>query len=210
MAIITQVLPTKKQKGNMLEVFIDDESYGLIHVEAFVKSGLKVGREIDGITLKQTIDSSNVLVAIDMVNKLLSKMLKTEKEIITYLKQKGFNEYVINATIDKFKEYKIINDLSYADRYITSKKSTYGKKRIKMELINKGIDDKTLDTAFNDFENDFNTVMRLALKYMKNKVVDMKNLAKLSNYLLSRGFDYEEINRAVRKFKEGEIDEDWM
>lgn len=210
MAIITHVIPTKKQKGNMLEVFIDDESYGLIHVEAFVKSGLKVGKEIDGITLKQTIDNSNILVATDMVNKLLSKMLKTEKEIKTYLKQKGFDEFVINATLDKFKEYKIINDFTYADRYISSKKSNYGKKRLKMELINKGVDDKTLDVAFKDFENDFDAVMRLAVKYMKNKMVDVKNLAKLSNYLLSRGFDYEEINSVVRKFKEGDIDEDWM
>lgn len=210
MAIITDVIPTKKQNGNMFEVFIDGESYGLIHIEAFIKSGLKKGKDVDIKTLKETIDSSSILVAIDMVNKLLSKTLKTEKEIKTYLNQKAFNEFVVNQTVEKFKEYKIINDLSYADRYISSKKTHYGKKRLKMELINKGVDDKTLDTAFSEFENDFESMLSLAKKYMRNKIVDIKNLAKLSNYLYSRGFDYEDINRVVRIFKEGINDEDWM
>ena len=61
---------------------------------------------------------------------------------------------------------------------------------------------KDIDEVMQEFESDTDSIMALAQKYMKNKEVSQDNISKLYRHLLSKGFDYDEVNSVVREIKE--------
>ena len=98
--------------------------------------------------------------------------------------------------------YSNINDINYAKIYIRSVKNKYGKVKIIANLRQKGVSDKDIDEVMQEFESDTDSIMALAQKYMKNKEVNQDNISKLYRHLLSKGFDYDEVNSVVREIKE--------
>ena len=66
--------------------------------------------------------------------------MKTEKEIRTFLKKKGYLEEVENYVIDKMKDYGYIDDETYAASYAAGASKRKGSRLIQLELKQKGVD----------------------------------------------------------------------
>ena len=79
---------------------------------------------------------------------------RTEKEIHTKLKEKGYSNLDIDETIDKLKEYGYINEENYAFSYIKSNINKKSKKIIKMELLQKGINKDIVDVQLDNIDVD--------------------------------------------------------
>ena len=205
MAVVTKLEKTNKNKGNMYKLFVDEEEIALVHIEAIVKNGMFVGKEVDLNTLKELIFESNKVIAFDQALKNLSKSMKTEKDICTNLKQKGFEAEVVDSVISKLKEYGYINDYNFAKYYVNGSK-TKGQHRLKAELKLKGVDDEIIQNLLDDIDEEetIENIEKLASKYMKSKEVDQKNLQKLYQYLARRGFDSEDIMRVINRMREEE------
>ena len=201
MAVITEIEKTNKNKGNMYNVYIDGDLLGLCHIEAIVKNGLSKGRDVDIEHIKSVLYESNKLVALEQSIKYLSKTLKTEKEMRSNLVQKGFENSIIDTVIEKLKEYKYIDDVRYVESFKNASK-TKGLYRIRFELKQKGVSEEILQECLSDEEDDMEQVLVVARKYMRNKEVNIKNLHKLYQHLLSRGFGYDISNNVINIIKE--------
>ncbi len=183
-----------KKRAN---VYLDNKFFCGLELETVLRYSLKVGIEISPEKLEEIQADSEKAVAYNKTLNLISKRIKTEKEVKDYLKQKGYVNKIITEVVQKLKEYNFINDQRYVKSYITSHINSSGKLKLKQELYNKGISKKLIEDAIENLQNQTEVIVRLKEKYMKNKEDNYKNKQKLTRYLLSKGFTYDDIARAT-------------
>ena len=156
----------------------------------------------------------------------LSYGMRTEKQMRTKLKEKGFDKEqdtcIIDDVIDFLKEYKFLDDEKYAVSYIEyAQAKGHGMIKIKSELKNRGIDSFVIEDAVYEyrkmreedgdaFDTEKDRALNEALKVVSGQEVDDKLIAKVGRRLKSRGFDNESVYYAVGQImkmkKSGEED----
>lgn len=187
-------------KTQRYRIFVDGSFFATVIDETIVKNNLRTGIDYDLDELNKIVFDAQKKVALDTAMNLLSKFSKTENELKKYLVDKGFLLDAIKYTIEKLKEYNYLNDENFAKNYINCKKNSKGKKAIFYELKMKGIDESIIRNNLDVLENESGEVLeRLANKFIKNKRQDEKIKEKLFRHLVSKGFDFEEVNQTIRK-----------
>jgi len=122
---------------------------------------------------------------------LLSKRDYTMRELLQKLRMKykrsSAVEGQLQKVISKLSELGYLDDYSYAESYIGSKKSL-GRKRIEYELHLKGIDSSIIDSIYGEEEVDEKKMISDLLHKVKNKEKE-KQVA----YFMRRGFKLGDI-----------------
>ncbi|MFH1454076.1 MAG: regulatory protein RecX [Armatimonadota bacterium] len=140
--------------------------------------------------------------------KLINIKPRTSKEMEKKLQEKKFDSDIISQVIDKLKEYNFINDMEYADNYVKYlyKLKKKGRFHIINKLREKGIDKDITDEALSSYpeEEEYNISLELAKSKLGAKVIDDKQVGKLTSFLRSRGFPEDIIYRVIKKIRFGE------
>ena len=95
-------------------------------------------------------------------------------------------------------EYDFINDESYVDSYLSHHLKKDGVRKIKQQLLAKGVSEELIDSAINDIDDQVEQIMALKEKYMKNKEDTKENYLKLYRYLVGKGFRPDEIMKVLK------------
>lgn len=142
---------------------------------------------------------------------LLKYRLRSEQELLQRLKQKGFSEELCRDTVDFLKDRKFIDDRIFARGWVASRlKRPFGLRRIKQELIQKGLDKEVIEDTLSRYrgqsplEEDYDEgsiLRRLAeQRFSKLKGVEpLKARQRVYAYLMRRGFSPDLINSIVTK-----------
>lgn len=136
---------------------------------------------------------------------LLKFRQRSAQEILERLKKKQFPEQAIQETISFLKDRKFIDDRAFARQWVESRiNKPMGFRRLREELIRKGIDKGIIDSQFEEIKKDYDEEGIVA-GIISNKLASFKGLdpqkvkRRLYAYLLRRGFSpdivIEEINR---------------
>ena len=168
------------------------------------------------------MDEKELSKAKEAALKFLSYGMKTEKQVADKLAEKEFAEDVIAGTITYLKELRYVDDMNYAQSYIKyAEAKGHGSRRIKDEMIKRGIDRFTVEDAFYEYEqirraDGFEVMSEAeraeaeAMHIAEGKTVDDKLIAKVGRRLKTLGFESEAIYQAVGKVmkmkKNGEND----
>jgi regulatory protein len=139
---------------------------------------------------------------------LLKYRARSEDEIVSRLKKKGYDEDTIKEAISYLRRQGYINDEKFAETFIAdSINKGWGKLKIAFALKKLGV---KVDFDRSDFAG--NEIYRERLRNLikiksvfygkKSKQIDTcrrrKDIfSKLMSFLLSRGFEYEEINAEI-------------
>lgn len=191
---ITDIKPQKNRK-NRVNVWIDGAfAFGMSEKDAAVLN-LQADQELSESQLcaiKQNIVLQN---AKETALQLLSRRDFTRQMMLEKLKQKQIPEDVAEQVIAFLKEYRYLDDEAYAERYVKYYSETRGKYRLRQELQQKGISGETIDRALEKVSQE-GALYRMAKKKIKTLPPDYgpKDLQRLKNYFLRRGFSYDEIN----------------
>ena len=202
---ITDLKPQVKN-AKRVSVYLDGNYYCGLDLITVMQARLKVGDDITKERLIEIQRESEAQACMDVALRALSKSVKTEKDIVKKLISKGFLEEIALETVKKLKGYGYINDADYSNRYAETYKNRKGKKLIKLELKQKGVDERVIDETLNAIESEIETAISIAEKYCKNKEKDLKLKQKCYKYLLSKGFSYEDSMTATNKVI-GEIEQ---
>lgn len=139
------------------------------------------------------------------VYRLLSWRDRSEKEIQDYLKRKTDNLEQLNKIINQLKEQGLIDDEKFAKEWVQSRRRKYGLRRIKQELLQKGIDRETVESTMyqvlsikGEEEIAIEALEKKAKAWEKLEAVDFKK--KAINFLMRKGFEYEVVKKVVDKF----------
>ena len=100
-------------------------------------------------------------------------------------------------------EYNYLDDEGYAKQFVLTYSKKYGRLKLIAGLKSKGISDKIIDEIFSEDNGIEYRLEEVAEKYLKNKTLDDKTYIKLSRFLYSRGFEFDDINRYLNKLKKG-------
>ncbi len=134
--------------------------------------------------------------------KLISIKDRTKKELTDKLKEKNYEQSDIENTVDFLEEYGYINDVRYAAAFtsdaINIKK--WGKSRIRIELLRKGIEreiaENSIEDAFVDVDE---SRLREAMqkRFQNADFGNIKERTRIFNFYQRRGFSPEEIKGAM-------------
>lgn len=193
-------LEVQKKNKNRVNLYLNEEFYCGLSLEAVVKYNLKVGQEIEEQKLEFLQTDSEREIAQNKAISYISKYQKTEKELKDYLIKKGFDEEIVLEVIKKLKEYSFVDDDIYAKNFIKSKSKKSGKRKLFFELKKRGIDENLINENIEEYADDSESILPLCEKYLKNKPRDYKTKQKTYRFLSSRGFVSEDIIRVLNKF----------
>ena len=201
MSKITAIEVQAKDKSRA-NIYLDDEFFAGISIELVIKHQLKKDMDIDDKFLADIIFEDDKGKALAKAIKYMGSNLKSCAQIRDYLRKKEYATEIIDYVIDKMKEYKYLDDESYARAYISAYSNKYGKLKLIQALKGKGITDKTIDTVFEEDDLKMqDSIDKVASKYLKNKEITQETLVKLNRFLYSRGYEFDQINSYIRGLK---------
>ncbi|MBE5736568.1 MAG: hypothetical protein E7356_04390 [Clostridiales bacterium] len=196
MCQITKIEVQSKDKTRA-NLYIDDKFCCGISIELVMKHGLKKDMEIDENYIREIVLEDEKSKAMNKAVNYISSSLKTAKQIREYLRKKEYLPETIDYVIDKMIEYKYLDDEAYAKAYINTYSSKFGKIKLKLNLKQKGVADTIIDKCLYGEEEIESSIDRVASKYLKNKEINKDTLNKLSRFLYSRGYEFDEINSYI-------------
>lgn len=143
---------------------------------------------------------------------LLKNREYTTKQLHDKLKDGGYPERIISEALAYVESFHYIDDLRYAVAYITGHESTRSRRRIEQDLLNKGIDQDTLERAWQEWEDQGGTQDEQAMirELLKKRgydpeTADRKEIQRQGAFLMRRGFSGESVRRAL--FSRGGFEE---
>ena len=194
MKTITEI--KKIGKGNRYYLFVDDENFGVFEAEILARYCLKTGQSFDEKFFDELLIENGDFACFNRALNLLSKTMKSEKMLKDFLKEKKYPHSCIQKAIEKLKDYGYINDESYAENFISFASNSKSKKKIKYDLLSKGIDsniiERLLQENFNE-EDEEVLCKKLAEKFLKNKEININTKQKFFNRLAGKGFGFQMI-----------------
>lgn len=138
---------------------------------------------------------------------LLDRRDYSRAELLKKLTEKGVEEAEAVAVVDRLAELGFVDDTRYAPLVVRKYAARgYGPQRVKMELQKRGIPRELWDTALQEIPQQDDTVDRLLRTKLHGETPDRAELKRAADFLLRRGYSWDEIKAAVARYN-AEIEE---
>jgi len=182
-------------------VKLDDKSVFRVPEDAFVLNPLHVGQtvtldEIENYDVKMRLQEAK-----DAAFKLLSFRMRSIAEMRKRLNEKSFSQIEIDHVIDKLTKLNYLNDVEFGKAFVKEKikNKKIGPKAIKSELfphqLSPDFVDELIENVYKKYKiNDLITFHLKRKKIKKNTQMNKSDLSRLNNYLLRKGFEWDNIN----------------
>ncbi len=182
-------------------VKLDDKSVFRVPEDVFVLNPFHVGEtitldEIDNYDVKMRLQEAK-----DAAFKLLSFRMRSIAEMRKRLKEKSFSQIEIDHVIDKLTKLNYLNDVEFGKAFVKEKikNKKIGPKAIKSELfphqLSPDFVDELIESVYKKYKiNDLITFHLKRKKIKKNSQMNKSDLSRLNNYLLRKGFEWDNIN----------------
>jgi len=184
-----------------LKVCFDDESEIKTTLSVVTDMRLYSGRELDKEMLDQLRLSSSRALAREKALEMLSRRPMSYKELRDKLIGKGEDEETAEYCAQWLEDNGFINDESYAAaiaRHYGAK--GYGSGRVRTELIRRGINREFWDEAIESMPETDSKIDKFISARLSDPE-DRDQIRKISNALYRRGYSWDEIRSAFRRFQ---------
>lgn len=203
--IITEISVQKKNKKRS-NVYIDGAYFCALDNFTVLKYSLKSGMEIEKEYLEEIQKENEKDKALNYAFDYISKYVKTEKQLKDKLYEKGYLTETVNYVLGKVKEYKYVDDESYAQNYLSYQKDKKGLKLIKYELKSKGIKEDIINNLEIEEDEEVLAAEKIVKKFFSKNEATKENLQKVYGKLIRGGFSYDVVDMVLRKVRKGEIE----
>ncbi|HIZ73113.1 MAG TPA: RecX family transcriptional regulator [Candidatus Gallimonas intestinavium] len=198
MAEITGITPQIRDKERC-NIEVDGRFFCGMKLETVVKHRLKVGVAVSEEELSRLQLESEKLTALDKALTYITASMKTERDIRTYLRKKGYLEDVSDYVVEKMRSYGYLDDDAYARAYIEHAGKKKGSRLIAMELRQKGVSDEAIEEALSSVSGEEESALEVLKKYLRGKSLDRATLLKAYRHLMGKGFSCETAKGALER-----------
>ena len=195
--IITAI---KQISSDMLIVSLDGGEEIKTSLGAVTEMRLYTGRELDEEQLSRLKYLSDRDRARAKGLELISRRMLSVKELEQKLVQKDISEEAAHDCALWLEENRFLDDEAYASalaRHYSAK--GYGAGRLKHELSRRGVERELWDEAIKQMPENTDKIDRFIAARLKDSS-DREQINKVSAALFRRGFSWEEIRQALRRF----------
>ena len=198
-----KILKIKRSKrySDRIIIILDNKSVFRIPEDAFILNPLHVGDEISSKDIKKFDKKMRFKEAKDSAYRLLSYRMRSVSEMKKRLKDKSFSTDEIENTIDHLLKLNYLNDQEFCRAFSNEKVKLkkIGPFLLKPDLFKHGLDTELIDNCINEIYNQYNIQDLIEFhlekkKIIKNELLDKKDKKRLDNYLIRKGFNWEQIN----------------
>ncbi len=142
--------------------------------------------------------------ALEHAVKLLSYRNCSCSALLDKLVAKGYTREQSEQAVERLKELKLLDDLSYAGMLMRDLSARgYGAMRIRRELSVKGVGRDDAAAVMENYQPDFEWMQRFISSKSGGRPLDRETYAKISRSLAGRGFMWDEISDALNKYSAG-------
>ncbi len=208
MPSITALEP-QKRKGR-LNVFVDGQFVLGVGETVAADLGLCVGREMSAETLREVAGVEEVHKATEAALGLLEVRARATREITTRLAQKGYEEDVVQAVVQKLTRLELLDDALFARQWVEARARVggsrpIGKRRLSQELALKGVPKAEIGAAVEGVTPGDELALARAAAQKKVRVVPTERDAlqaerqKMIGFLQRRGFGWDVVKQVTRE-----------
>lgn len=187
-----------ERKGNKVKVTFSNSTVITISKETFHKFPLKSNQPVDLQTIQRIEKEDEFNLALKKALNFLKVRNHFTEEIRKKLRIRKVDDEIIDKVLDFLFKEKLLDDRKAIQQYVNEMISkNFGPVKIKNELQKRGIQKDLINSLMNSMdESIFRTSAKKTLeKYLNKKVLTKNDLPKIYRYLLSKGFNYEIINK---------------
>lgn len=199
---IEEVKPSERKKGRFL-VKLEASSLLRVTEEELLRFGLRPGMELDEAQLKEIQASVKASSAKAAAANMIGSRALSKQELQRRLVRKGAQEADARAAADWLEDIGAVNDAAYAAALVRHYGGKgYGAARVKEELRHRGVPRELWDEALEELPESAEILDALIQKKCRGDLSDPKELKRVSDGLLRRGFSWSEVRSALRRYAE--------
>ncbi len=183
-------------------VQLEDGSRIQVGLGMIAEYSLYTGRELAETELDELRQSAGKNEIKARALRILGARSMSGKEMFDKLVQKGADEHSAAETVAWLVGLGYINDREYAGMVVRHYAAKgYGARRVRDELRRRGIEREIQDEAMAAMPDTDSAVDTLLAKKLGGRAPDRKDIKKAADMLLRRGFSWDEINGALRRYE---------
>ena len=197
---IEKLTPSKKHK-DVYYLDFEDGSSLRISINHIADYSLFTGRELTDEEYSGLKTSAARWSCMERAYRLVGYRPMSKKELIKKLTDKGETQELSERTAARLEELGILNDGEYAFTVVRHYAAKgYGAGRIRNELYMRGVPKDCWEDALAELPDQSDTLDRIIQSKLKTDRPDRKELKRLTDHLLRRGFGWDEIRPAIGRF----------
>ena len=203
---IISIRQKNKRTTNCIITLITDNTELIelnLSMDLIVNERLSKDMKIDDVLYEKLISEQRIIDAKQIAFNYVSYRKRSEKQIISNLKQKGFTDKEINSVLVFLNENKLLDDEMFAKSFVKDILLTkkIGRNKIFNMLYEKGVNKEIIVNVLNEYlhkDSLESAVIVAERKYnlMKNKPIE-KTKQQLFNHLAAKGFTIDETKEAI-------------
>lgn len=198
--VIRELKPSQRIEGRWL-AFLEDGSILRLGENEVIDFALYAGKELseeESAALQESVRRSALK---GKTIELLSRKPQSRKELERKLIQWEAAEEEIAALCDRMEELGYLDDAAYAARVVRHYSAKgYGERKLRDELYRRGVPRDLWDAALEQAESPDGAIDAFVAKKLAGKDVDRKELKKVSDALARRGYQWNDISVALRRY----------
>lgn len=190
----------KKGKGDKIHVSADGEYVFTVDEGYFFSLNIKEDADISSEEFNRITEKAGERRAYNYAVSLLSRREHTVNEITEKLRRKGYTQFTENVCSRLISEG-YLSDERFARLYVRELVNLkgYGKRRIKDELLRKGVDRELVSDILEESDIPESRLLEIINKKYLRYLDTEKGVQKTVNALLRLGYSYGEIRDALRE-----------
>lgn len=185
MDVVTEV----KRKGGVATIRLQSGDVVKAPSALYLERRVRAGQTLDGEEYRAFIRDKGYPHALKAAVDYLSLRERSEQEIVQRLKRVHFHEMTIARVMETLAGHHLYSDERFAENWVAHRSRQYGKRRIAMELRQKGVSGETARQALDTLEAE--AELAAAVKQAKKALRRVKgDEQKLVQALVRRGYDW--------------------
>ena len=131
---------------------------------------------------------------------MLARREYSRQELLLRLGQRGFDDAAVQAELDDLSGEGLLNEGRFVESFIRARRGRgQGPRRIRGELVQRGVSDEFVDAYLDDAAADWLQVARQAQvkRFGDARPTDWSERARQARFLRQRGFSEEQIRQCL-------------
>lgn len=186
------------KRNDRYSIYGDGKYVFSLSENELLNSGIKINQEYDGEELEKLQMTVVLDKAYDRSLNMISRRPRSIWEMRQYLKQKDYDENVIEEILNKLSSRKYIDDEKFAEAWVRDRRALKktSKRRIQQELRAKKVSDTIIQKVLSEDEADEQDILRELIE-KKRTQTRYQDDQKLIGYLIRQGFNYSDIKDLI-------------
>ena len=199
MKTVTDIMEQGRKRGR-LNVFLDHSFAFSVKRDAIEKAGVQVGQVLSPSQVEGLIRADHGHRCFDMALVCLSYRPRSERELRTRLRRRGFGDEIVQEVVNQLKERGLVDDIAFAEFWRDNRESFSPRSRhlLRLELKQKGVEGETIEQVIQGLDDEASAYQAASKRARSLPPKDYQEFRRrLGAYLRRRGFSFGVIGHTL-------------